>query len=91
MSKSTIRIMKSPDITSEATVIIVLTTDEKVIEAKMPIHAFAHAVMGVAGIDCEISEKERTKDEKWWSQEKMGTNRPPRTAPKHSSVEGWKK
>ena len=37
------------------------------------------------------SEKERIKDEKWWSQEKMGTNRPPRTAPKYSSVEGWKK
>ena len=57
--KSTIRIMKSPDITSEATVIVVLTTDDKVIEAKMPIHAFTHAVMGVAGIDCEVSEKER--------------------------------
>ena len=89
--KSTIRIMKTPDITSEATVIVVLTTDEKVIEAKMPIYAFAHAVMGVSGIDCEISEKERIKDEKWWSQEKCGTNRPPKTVPKYSSVEGWKK
>lgn len=65
--KSTIRIMKSPDITPEASVIVVLTTDNKVIEAKMPIHAFAHAVMGVAGIDCEISETKRTsKEQLWW-------------------------
>ena len=88
---STIRIMKTPDTTPEATVTVVLTTDDKVIEAKMPIHAFAHAVMGVAGIDCEISETLRVKDEKWWSQEKCGTNRPPTTIPKYSSVEGWKK
>lgn len=87
MEKATIRIMKTPDVTSEATVTVVLTTQGKVIEAKMPIYSFAHAVMGVAGIDCEISETLRVKDEKWWSQEKMGTNTPPKTVPEHSPAE----
>lgn len=56
---STIRIMKTPDTTAEAEVRVVLTTEDKVIEAKLPLYSFAHAVMGVAGIDCEVDIRNR--------------------------------
>lgn len=56
---NTIRIQKTPDVTADAEVRVIITTDDKVIEAKLPLYSFAHAVMGVAGIDCEVDIRNR--------------------------------
>ena len=58
--KGRIRVEKPNSISKDGIVTVVITSEVNKVECTIPVSDFAYALMGVSGIDCELSIHERT-------------------------------